>query len=326
VIVTLKNGADPDRVKRELVDLGLWVKRLNAPDAAAFEVADHSTPVSPAAVAGVDGVDHVFGSSAAHPSVDAQEVPVRVGAGHAIGPGAPFTVIAGPCSIDTEERIHRLARQVAEAGATFLRGGAFKPRTSPYTLQGHGLEALRWMKEAAKNAGLAVVTECLSERTVEQVAEYADMIQVGSRNMQNYALLKEIGRTGRPVMLKRGMAASTEEWILAGEYLRVSGCSGVVFCERGVRSFDGATRNLLDLGTVADMVHARRLPVIVDPSHATGRSDLIGPLSRAAKALGSHGVMFETHDQRSAALSDGPQALMPDEATRLITELTGGRA
>ncbi|MGF1509146.1 MAG: 3-deoxy-7-phosphoheptulonate synthase [Myxococcota bacterium] len=324
MIVTVKKGYEPSLVRRRLADLGLWVKALHSSDAgAAFQVEAYSAPIRPSYLEDLEGVEAVFGARPASAQVGDQNLPVRAGQ-HLIGPGAPFAVVAGPCSIDTEERIHDLARRLARRGARFLRGGAYKPRTSPYSFQGHGAQALRWMREAAANAGLAVVTECMSERSVDEVAEFADLVQVGSRNMQNYALLKEIGRTGKPVLLKRGMASTVEEWILAGEYLMVHGGSGVVFCERGVRSFDTTTRNLLDLGVVADLVHARGFPVVVDPSHATGRPDLIAPLCRAARALGAHGVMFETHGDRGGALSDGPQALLPDDAESLVQELTGG--
>ena len=182
------------------------------------------------------------------------------------------------------------------------------------------------MRKAARDFGMAVVTECMSEYDVDVVAEYADLVQVGSRNMQNYALLKHVARSGRPVLLKRGMAATVDEWLLAGEYLRVHGCPGVVFCERGVRGFDPQTRNLLDLGAVALLAHVHGFPVVVDPSHGTGRRDLVPPLCRAAKALGAHGVMAETHDDPGGALSDGPQALDPNDMEDLARELTAAGA
>lgn len=325
MIVTLKPSADVARIKNQLIGLGLWIQTIGDRDGrAAFVVKANSQPVNAEDVSTLDGVEAVLTSPRPFPKVEAQVTPVKVGR-HVIGPGADFQVFAGPCSVDSEDRTHRLAHALAKAGATFLRGGAYKPRTSPYAFQGHGRVALEWMKHAAKAAGLSVVTECMSERAVEEVAEYADMVQVGSRNMQNYALLKSIGETGRPVMLKRGMAATVEEWMGAGEYLLVHGASGVVFCERGVRSFDEATRNLLDLGAVAHVAHAMKAPVIVDPSHATGRVDLIPHLARAARAVGAHGVMYETHDDRGRALSDGPQALALDVAVELTQELTDGR-
>ncbi|MEM1025386.1 MAG: 3-deoxy-7-phosphoheptulonate synthase [Myxococcota bacterium] len=325
MIVTLSKGADGAAVKKQLVARGLWVERLEGAEVVAFQVSPSSRPIDSDELRSVQGVADVLLSAPAHPEVSKQSSIVKVGP-HELGPGAPFAVFSGPCSIDSEERIHRLARDLAQAGATFLRGGAFKPRTSPYSFQGYGVEALKWMKQAAKDAGLAMVTECMSEATVDDVAEYADMVQIGSRNMQNYALLKEVGATGRPVMLKRGMAATVKEWLLAGEYLLMHGAGGVVFCERGIRGFDSSTRNLLDLGSVADMAHAKKVAVIVDPSHASGRLDLVPHLARAAKALGAHGAMFETHDDPGSALSDGPQALSVEAAVSLTRELTESRA
>jgi 3-deoxy-7-phosphoheptulonate synthase len=231
--------------------------------------------------------------------------------------------MCGPCSVESEGHARDVAAGVAALGAAFLRGGAFKPRTSPYAFQGVGPAGLAWLRRAADAHGLKVVTEALGEADVPAVAEHADMIQVGSRNMHNYALLKAIGRTGRPVLLKRGMAATVEEWLLSGEYLLLSGASGVVFCERGIRSFDPATRNLLDLGAVALLSHALRLPVVVDPSHAAGRRDLILPMARAALAAGAAGVMIETHDDPARALSDGPQALRLAELAAVVRELAG---
>ncbi len=207
---------------------------------------------------------------------------------------------------------------------SFLRGGAYKPRTSPYAFQGHGEPALAWMRRAADACGMKVVTEALAEADVALVAEHADLVQVGSRNMHNYALLKAIGRTGRPVLLKRGMAATIDEWLHAGEYLLAAGAAGVVFCERGIRSFDDSTRNLLDLGAVALLAHVHRLPVIVDPSHGAGRRDLVLPLGRAALAAGAAGLMIETHDEPARALSDGPQAIPLAELGAMVRELTGG--
>lgn len=326
MIVTLKHGADLTRAKARLVGLGLWVEplTLDGPEGprSLLRVAPYSKPVTADALRELPEVEGVAQPPSSHPKLDtAQGQAVQVGP-HRVGPGAPFAVFSGPCSVDSEERIVSLAKRLARAGATFLRGGAFKPRTSPYSFQGHGEEALRWMRTAAREANLAVVTECMSERMVETVAEYADMIQVGSRNMQNYALLKEVGGAGKPVLLKRGMAATFEEWLLAGEYVLLHGAPGVVFCERGIRGFDASTRNLMDLAAAAQMAHVHRLPIIVDPSHATGRSDLVAPLCRATRALGAHGVMFETHDDPGTALSDGPQALTPEAAESLTQELT----
>ena len=308
MIVTLRPNADADSVRRELVARGLWVTALHdGARVAHYLVSDASSAASPDALRRIDGVAAVADAAPAHPRVDAHG-PVADVRGAAIGGGRP-TFLCGPCAVESEARIQAIAAKVAAAGATFLRGGAYKPRSSPYAFQGHGEDALRWLRRAADAHGLKVVTEALGEGDVGLVAEYADLLQIGSRNMQNFSLLKAVGRTGRPVMLKRAMAATVEEWLLAGEYLLAHGAPSVVFCERGIRGFDPSTRNLLDLGAVALLAHVHKLPVVVDPSHATGRRDLVLPLARAALAAGAAGVMIETHDDPGCALSDGPQAL-----------------
>lgn len=320
MVIYLKPGADADRVKRALVARGQWVQqteRSGSGEVTSLMVAPHSMAIEASELAAIEGVSHVGKPISEHPRVDAQGPKVVV-SGVEVG-GATPVLMSGPCAVESEERIEGLARQLAPLGVTFLRGGAYKPRTSPYAFQGHGAEALRWLRRAADAHGLKVVTEALGEADVSLVAEYADLMQIGSRNMQNFALLKAAGKAGRPVLLKRAMAATIDEWLLAGEYLLAHGAPGVIFCERGIRSFDTATRNLLDLGAVALLSHVHRLPVIVDPSHATGRRDLVLPLARAALAAGAAGVMIETHDDPSQALSDGPQALPPGQLRELLS-------
>ncbi|MFO0652370.1 MAG: 3-deoxy-7-phosphoheptulonate synthase [Polyangiales bacterium] len=313
MIVTLRQGADADTVRKELVARGLWVSPLSdGARVAHFVVSPASTAVSAAELSGIEGVASVAAPPSPHPRITAQGPVVDV-RGVAVGAPGKTVFMCGPCAVESEERIFALAAKVSAAGAQMLRGGAYKPRTSPYAFQGHGEVALRWMRRAADAHGLKVVTEALGEGDVSLVAEYADLVQVGSRNMQNFALLKAIGRAGRPVLLKRAMAATVEEWLLAGEYLLASGAPGVIFCERGIRGFDPSTRNLLDLGSVALLAHVYKLPVVVDPSHATGRRDLVLPLARAAVGAGAAGVMIEVHDDPGCALSDGPQALPPNE-------------
>ena len=321
MIVTLRQGADPDAVRKELIARGLWVSPLSdGARVAHYVVSPASTAVSAEDLSRIDGVASVAAPPSPHPRVTAQGPVVDV-RGVAVGaPGKPV-FMCGPCAIESEERVFALASKVAAAGAQMLRGGAYKPRTSPYAFQGHGEVALRWMRRAADAHGLRVVTEALGESDAGLVAEYADLVQVGSRNMQNFALLKAIGRAGRPVLLKRAMAATVEEWLLAGEYLLSSGSPGVIFCERGIRGFDPSTRNLLDLGSVALLAHVYKLPVVVDPSHATGRRDLVLPLARAAIGAGAAGVMIETHDDPGCALSDGPQALPPGELRGVLDGL-----
>ena len=311
MIVTLKPEANPEVVRAALVARGLWVERLVGVDRIHFAIEPHSSLASPSSLLEIEGVADVAVRPSAHPRVDAQPARILVGSVE-IGVGAPPVLIAGPCSVESEEQILVLARRLASVGVRFLRGGAFKPRASPYAFQGHGAVALGWLRRAADEAGMWVVTEALAVEDVSRVAEVAELVQVGSRNMHNQALLDAVGRAGKPVLLKRGMSATVEEWLLAGERLLAKGAPGVIFCERGVRSFDASTRNLLDLGAVALLAHVHRLPVIVDPSHAVGRRELILPLARAALVAGAAGLMVETHANPGQAFSDGPQALPPE--------------
>ncbi|MDE2572679.1 MAG: 3-deoxy-7-phosphoheptulonate synthase, partial [bacterium] len=221
--------------------------------------------------------------------------------------------MAGPCSVESEQQIDVTARCVAAAGANFLRGGAFKPRTSPYAFQGLGEEALRYLRSSADRCGLAVVTEVMDVRDVELVAGYADVLQIGARNMQNFNLLREVGSMRKPVLLKRGLSATIEEWLMAAEYIYVGGNHDVVLCERGIRTYETATRNTLDLAAVPLVHILTHLPVIVDPSHGTGRRDLVAPMARAGIAAGADGLMLEVHPNPSQAKSDGPQSITPDE-------------
>jgi 3-deoxy-7-phosphoheptulonate synthase len=225
-----------------------------------------------------------------------------------VGDGS-LTVMAGPCSVETREQLMETADGVAAAGATILRGGAFKPRTSPYSFQGLGVEALRYLAEARDRTGLPVITEVMEPNQVDIVAEYADILQIGTRNMQNYSLLTAVGRVARPVMLKRGYGATVEEWLMAAEYIVSSGNPNVILCERGIRTFETYTRNTLDLAAVPLLHHLTHLPVIVDPSHATGKRWLVKPLAIGAVAVGADGVMVEVHPNPEAALSDAEQQL-----------------
>jgi len=313
MIVSLKSGADAANVLRELTERGLWVAGVERGASGAtlhYVIAPHSMPADPEELARIDGVAEVTTPKPTHPLVSAQGAVVevrgvRIGATGGEGP----TYMCGPCSLESEAQVRETAEVLASLGVSFIRGGAFKPRTSPYAFQGHGDVALAWVRRAADATGLCVVTEALGEAHVSAVAEHADLVQVGSRNMQNFALLKAIGKTEKPVLLKRGMAATIEEWLLAGEYLLTHGAKGVIFCERGIRGFDDTTRNLIDIGAVALLRHVHRLPVIVDPSHGLGRRDLVVPVGRAALAAGAAGLMIETHPDPGTALSDGPQAV-----------------
>ena len=236
--------------------------------------------------------------------------------------GAEVIVIAGPCSVESRSQLFETAHAVKASGAHLLRGGAFKPRTSPYDFQGLGLEGLRLLKEASVETGLPVVTEVLAPEDAEIVAQYADMLQVGARNMQNSPLLRRLAAVPRPVLLKRGPSATIKEWLLAAEYLLVGGNPNVVLCERGIKTFETEMRNTLDLVSVARVKELSHLPVIVDPSHATGRRSLVADASKAAVAIGADGLIVEVHPEPVKALSDGPQSLDLDGFARLMRELS----
>jgi len=235
--------------------------------------------------------------------------------------GDEVVIMAGPCSVEGEEMLLETARHVAAQGARLLRGGAFKPRTSPYSFQGLGESALKMMAAARDETGLKVVTEVIAPGDVELVARYADMLQLGTRNMQNYALLQEAGRAGKPVLLKRGMSSTIEEWLLAAEYILSQGNRNVILCERGIRTFETSTRFTLDLNAVPLVRELSHLPVIVDPSQATGRWTLVGPMSLAAVAAGAHGLIIEVHPTPSQALSDGAQSLDFENFDHLMADL-----
>ncbi|MBU1366502.1 MAG: 3-deoxy-7-phosphoheptulonate synthase [Candidatus Omnitrophica bacterium] len=230
-------------------------------------------------------------------------------------------VIAGPCSVETKEQLRQTAAKVKEAGALILRGGAFKPRTSPYAFQGLGEEGLKILKDVSDEFGVQTVTEVMDTRDVELVAKYVDILQIGARNMQNFNLLKEIGQTRKPVILKRGLSATIKELLMSAEYILSGGNFNVILCERGIRTFEDFTRNTLDLSAVPAIKGLSHLPVIVDPSHATGMRSLISPLSRAAVACGADGLLIEVHPSPEEALSDGSQQLLPEQFAALMEEL-----
>ena len=239
---------------------------------------------------------------------------VRIGGGH-------LATVAGPCAVESFEGLDCIAAHVKKAGANILRGGAFKPRTSPYAFQGMGEEGLKILRDVGDKHGLPVVTEVMDPRQVPLVEKWADMFQVGARNMQNFDLLKEIGQARKPVLLKRGMSATVKDLLMSAEYVLAGGNPDVVLCERGVRSFEDSTRNMLDLSAVPNVKGQSHLPIIVDPSHATGRPDLIPAMAKAAVAAGADGVHIEVHDCPEKALSDGPQALLPDQFVKLMQDV-----
>jgi 3-deoxy-7-phosphoheptulonate synthase len=235
--------------------------------------------------------------------------------------GRDLGIIAGPCSIESREQAFAIAERVAKAGARFFRGGAYKPRTSPYAFQGLGEEALKIMAEVRERFGLMIMTEAIDSESLDLVAKYADCIQIGARNMQNFSLLKKAGRTRKPVLLKRGMSATLEEFLMAAEYLMSEGNYQVVLCERGVRTFADHTRNTLDLSIVPAVQKLSHLPIVVDPSHGTGKRDKVLPLSRAAVAVGADGLIVEVHNDPDHALSDGAQSVFPEQFDELMAEV-----
>ncbi len=236
--------------------------------------------------------------------------------------GKEVVVMAGPCVVENEKQIFETAQQVKAAGAKILRGGAFKPRTSPYSFQGLGEEGLKLLAQAGKETGLAVVTEVMSVNQIELVGKYTDIFQVGARNMQNFVLLKELGKTKKPILLKRGMSATIEELLLSAEYILSQGNYEVILCERGIRTFENYTRNTLDLSAVPALKRLSHLPIIVDPSHATGRWRLVSPMAKAAIAVGADGLLIEVHPDPKSSLSDGAQTLRLDTFTQLMKELS----
>jgi 3-deoxy-7-phosphoheptulonate synthase len=238
----------------------------------------------------------------------------------AIG-GRELAAIAGPCSIESREQAFAIAEQVAASGAQFFRGGAYKPRTSPYAFQGLGLDALKIMAEIREKFGLRIVTEALDYETLELVAEWADVVQIGARNMQNFSLLKQAGRLRKPVLIKRGLSATLEEFLMAAEYVMSEGNYQVILCERGVRTFSDHSRNTLDLSVIPAVKRVSHLPILVDPSHGTGRRDCVLPMARAAVACGADGVIVEVHHQPEIALSDGPQSIYPAQFEKMMSEI-----
>ncbi len=241
-----------------------------------------------------------------------EDTVVRVGETCLVG-GMEVAVMAGPCAVEGEEQIEACARAAAAGGAQILRGGAYKPRSSPYAYQGLGLEGLKLMRQAADRHGLAVVTEVMTIELIDTVAQYADLLQVGARNMQNYPLLTALGKAGKPVLLKRGMSATIQEWLMSAEYILSEGNPDVILCERGIRTFETATRNTLDLSAIPVIKHLSHLPIIADPSHGVGTRRFVAPMARAAVAAGADGIMVEIHPNPDKAMSDGPQSLTLEE-------------
>ena len=235
-----------------------------------------------------------------------------------IGAGCPIAVMAGPCAVESAESIERIAEQVKAAGAGILRGGSYKPRTSPYSFQGLREEGLAYLKNAGRANGMPVISELVSEKDMDLFTDNVDLIQIGARNMQNFALLKAVGRTGKPVLLKRGTGATIDEWIMAAEYILAEGNPNVILCERGIRTFEYATRNTMDLAVVPIIKEKTHLPIVIDPSHATGNWKYVEPVALAAVAAGADGLLIEVHDDPDAAASDGMQSIKPERFAELM--------
>lgn len=312
-----------DRVQQQLRTAGLGVHLSQGVERTIIGAIGDRSPELMSQVAAMPGVERVIPILKPFKlaSRDFKPKATYVQVGEAVFGGEEAVMIAGPCAIEDEEQLLSTARQIKKAGAKLLRGGAFKPRTSPYSFQGLKTEGLKLMQEVAEETGLAVVTEVVSPHEVEVVGQYAQMLQIGARNMQNFALLQEVGRAKLPVLLKRGMAATIEEWLMAAEYIMKEGNYQVVLCERGIRTFETATRNTMDVSAICLAKEWSHLPVIADPSHASGRRNLVLPLARAALAAGADGLMVEVHPHPETALSDGPQSLNFAEFEVLMKEI-----
>ena len=314
---------DIARVVDTVQSLGLQAHPIPGAQRTAIGITGNRGAVDRGAFENLPGVTEVIPVSAPYKLVSREakreNTVVSVG-GVAVG-GEKIAVAAGPCAVESETRALEIGRRVQEGGANLYRGGAFKPRTSPYSFQGLGAEGLKILSRVRAETGLPIVTEVLDTETAELVAEHADCLQVGARNMQNFSLLKRLGRIKKPVLLKRGMAATIEELLLSAEYLLAEGNYDVILCERGVRTFADHTRNTLDLSAVPYVQRISHLPIVVDPSHGTGKRAKVLPLSRAAVAVGADGLLIEVHDQPEHALSDGPQAILPDMFRELVIQI-----
>ena len=316
--------ADVRRVTAVIEEMGFQARPMIGADRTAIEVVGTDRPVEGARLAGLPGVHAIVRITKPYRQASREWQPeptvVRLAGGVAIG-GSELVVMAGPCAVESERQLLAAATAVREAGAAILRGGSFKPRSSPYSFQGLGAAGLTLLARARAETGLLIVTEAIDAEGVELVAAVADIVQIGARNMQNYSLLKTAGRAGKPVLLKRSPGATIEELLLAAEYILAEGNPDVILCERGIRGFDSATRNLLDLNAVPVVHRLSHLPIIVDPSHGTGRRDMVPSMAMAAVAAGADGLLIEVHPSPEHALSDGAQSLNRPEFARLMRDI-----
>jgi 3-deoxy-7-phosphoheptulonate synthase len=327
MLVVMKAQATPEEIQAvcdHIAQLGFRAHPLPGAQRTAIGITGNQGEVDRGNLESLSGVAEVIRVSKAYKlasrDVKEEDTVVRFANGAAIG-GRELAVVAGPCSIESREQAFAIAAEIASTGAQFFRGGAYKPRTSPYAFQGLGLEALKIMAGIREKFGLMIVTEALDSETLDLVAEWADVIQIGARNMQNFSLLKKAGRLRKPVLVKRGLSATMEEFLMAAEYVMSEGNYEVILCERGVRTFADHARNTLDLSIVPALQHVSHLPIVVDPSHGTGRRDSVLPMARAAVAAGCDGIMVEVHDHPEKALSDGPQSVVPAQFATMMREL-----
>ncbi len=326
MLIVMENTATSeqiDKVIQVIEGLGCSARPIPGGERVSIGVLNNKGPVDAALFNGLEGVKEAVPITKPYKLVSreskSEDTLIKVGEA-TIGNGT-LTLIAGPCAIESETQALTIAGRVKKSGAQLFRGGAFKPRTSPYSFQGMGEEGLKILAKVRETHGLAVVTEVMDNQTFDLVEHYADILQIGTRNMQNFSLLNRAGESYRPIMLKRGMAATIEEWLMAAEYIMARGNHQVILCERGVRTFVHHSRNTLDVSAIPMVRKESHLPIIVDPSHAAGRRDQVLPLSRAAVAANAHGLMVEVHHEPEKALSDGPQSLYPDQFDELCRQV-----
>jgi len=337
MLIVMRHGAPEEDIRRvaaAIEEMGYQARPMPGKQRTTIGLVGNDGRVDGSRLAALPGVQEIIHVTKAYKQVSrewqAESTVVRLPGGLTVG-GDEVVVMAGPCSVESERQILDAARAVREAGATVLRAGAYKPRSSPYSFQGLGRPGLKLLARAREETGLLLVTEAMDAEEMDFVADTADIIQLGARNMQNYSLLKRAGRSGKPILLKRGLSATIQELLLSAEYILAEGNPNVILCERGVRGFDPATRNIFDLSAIAVVHGLSHLPIIADPSHGTGHRDMVIPMARAAVAAGADGLLVEVHPSPDRALSDGAQSLYPEQfermmkETRLIAEAIGRR-
>jgi len=327
MLIVMRHGAGEDEVQRVVAtieEMGYQARPMPGRQRTTVGLVGNDGRVDGSRLAALPGVQEIIHVTKPYKQVSREWQPeptvVRLPGGLSVG-GDDVLVMAGPCSVESERQILEAARAVREAGAAVLRAGAFKPRSSPYSFQGLGRTGLQLLARAREETGLLIVTEAMDAEGLDQVVEVADIVQLGARNMQNYSLLKRAGRCGKPVLLKRGLSATIQELLLSAEYILAEGNSQVILCERGVRGFDQATRNLFDLSAVPVVHGLSHLPIVADPSHGTGHRDMVIPMARAAVAAGADGLLVEVHPTPDRALSDGAQSLYPEQFERMMKEV-----